>query len=95
MQLMWMLISKQYTAADGALMPGLVTTYGLAAIAGDGVFFELWPSEPPEHIDDLVTLTLFSGSDVTELGRFATYDEAKAAAQEYFDEHGAQLRGNL
>jgi hypothetical protein len=80
-----MLVTKQY---NGPASTSLVV-HGLAIIAGDGALLEIWPSESPEHSDDFVTLTLTVDDVVVmEMGRFASYDAAKVAAQEYFDEHG-------
>ena len=47
---------------------------------------------PPEHLGDVVTLTLtVDGVVVEEVGRFASYDAAMTAGQSYFDDRGGQL----
>ena len=76
-------------------MPGLAAKHGIIARIGHGeVFLEVWPSEPPEHLDDCLTLTLRADRVVVEeIGRFASYDAAMAAAHEYFGDHGRQLPG--
>ena len=49
---------------------------------------------PPEHLGDVVTLTLtVDGVVVEEVGRFASYDAAMTAGQSYFDDRGGQLFG--
>lgn len=49
---------------------------------------------PPEHLGDVVTLTLtVDGVVVEEVGRFASYDAAMTAGQSYFDDRGGQLPG--
>ena len=80
-----MLLSEEFTEEDGALMPGApgTATFGLGAYASDGKFYKIWPSMPPENVDDAVTLSVESGDDVEELGRFKTFDEAKAAAEHH------------
>ncbi|MEB3065716.1 hypothetical protein [[Mycobacterium] zoologicum] len=95
MQLDWMLVSKSYDEADGALMPGRAVKHGIIARIGDGeVYLEIWPSEPPEHIEDRVTLTLtMDGVVVEEIERLASYDAARAAAHKYFEDHGGQVPG--
>jgi hypothetical protein len=69
--------------------------HGLIARIGDGeVFVAMWPSVPPEHINDFVTLTLTVDEEVIEkIGRYASYDAAKAAAQEYVKGLGKQRSG--
>lgn len=95
MQIDWMPVSVSYDEADGALMPGLAAKHGIIGRLGHGeVFLEIWPSEPPEHIDDRVTLTLtVDGAIVEEIGRFSSHSEAMSAAQEYFDDHAGQPPG--
>jgi len=95
MQLDWMPVSKSYGEADGALMPGLAFTQGAIARVGHGeVFIEVWPSKPPEHLGDVVTLTLtVDGVVVEEVGLFASYDAAMTAGQSYFDDRGGQPPG--
>lgn len=85
----WMPVGRTYDEADGALMPGLATKHGVIARIGDGqVFVEVWPSEPPEYIDDAVTLTLTVDDEVVEeVGRYPSFEEAAEAAQIYIDEH--------
>ena len=93
MKLDWMPVSEPYDEADGALMPGRVAKHGVIARIGHrDVFFEIWPSEPPEHIEDRATLTLtVDGVVVEEIGRFESGEAAVVAAQRYFGEHGARL----
>lgn len=85
MNLFWMIVSKEYPEEDGALMPGLARKTGLAARIGEEVYYEVWPCEPPEHIDDAATLTRKSEDGVEELGRFRTGQEAAAAAQRHYN----------
>lgn len=93
MQLDWIPVSESYGEADGALMPGLAFKQGVIARISDGaIFLEVWPSEPPEHLGDVATLTV-DGVVVEEIGRFASYDESMAAAQTYFDDRNWQLPG--
>lgn len=74
-QLVWMLVTEQYNGPAGTSL----IVHGLAAIAGDGNFFEIWPSESPEHVDDFVTLMRTIDHEVVgEVGRFPSYDEAMA-----------------
>ncbi|WP_376713464.1 hypothetical protein [Mycobacterium intracellulare] len=85
MDLFWMIVSKKYPEEDGALMPDLVCKIGLAARIGEETYYEVWPSEPPEHIDDGATLTIKSEGGFEELGRFSTGQEAAAAAQRHYN----------
>lgn len=80
-KLNWMLLNDPYTEEDGALMPGLAHRWGLATIVAEEQSYEVRPSMPPNHLDDLCTLTLYSGEHAEELGRFATVEEAKDAAE--------------
>lgn len=93
MELNWMLVSESSCEADGALMADLVAKHRIIACIGDGeVCVEIWPSEPPEHPNDFVTLTRTVDSAVIEeLGRFETYADAKAAAKGRFADHDGQL----
>jgi hypothetical protein len=51
-------------------MPGLALKRGVVARIGEGdMFLELWPSEPPEHLDDALTLTLTVDGGVVEVFR--------------------------
>lgn len=55
---------------------------------------EVWPSESPEHIDDAFTLTLTVDRDVHEdIGRFASLEAARDAAQRYVDGRDGGLPG--
>jgi hypothetical protein len=94
-ELDWMPVSESYSEANGAPMPGLAFKHGAVARIGDGdMFVELWPSEPPEHIDDALTLTLtVDGGVVEEIGRYAAFDSARDTAQRYIDERGGALPG--
>jgi hypothetical protein len=71
-------------------MPGLAFKQSVIARIGYGeVFVEVWPSKPPEHLGDVVTLTLtVDGVVMEEVGRFASYDAAMRAGQSYFDDRG-------
>lgn len=84
-----------YDEADGALMPGLVAKHGAIARIGDGeVFMEVWPSESLEHIDDVLTLTLTADGEVREeVGRYASFEAAREAAQRYVDGRDGGLPG--
>lgn len=76
-ELFWMFVSKQYSGPAGTSL----TVHGLAATSGDGVVYEIWPSEAPEHAADFVTLTVILDEEVVEeVGRFPSYAAAKAAA---------------
>jgi hypothetical protein len=65
------------------LLVGEGQKHGLSAIAGDGVFYEIWESMPPNHLDDNATLTLNDGGNVQELGSYKTVDAAKQAAEKH------------
>lgn len=95
MDLNWMPVSEPYYEAAWALMPGRMVKHGLIAHIGNGeVFVAMWPSVPPEHIDDFVTLTLTVDDEVIkEIRRYASYDAAKAAAQEYVKGLGERRPG--
>lgn len=95
MELGWMPVSESYSETDGALLPGLAFKRGAVARIDDGdIFVELWPSEPPEHLDDVLTLTLtMDGGVVEEIGRYGAFDSARDAAQRYVDERGGALPG--
>ncbi|WP_019971505.1 hypothetical protein [Mycobacterium sp. 141] len=80
LELVWMLVSKQCSGADGTSF----IVWGSAAIAGDGVLLEIWPSVRAEHVDDFVTLTL-TVDDVVVLGPHLIY------RNEYF---GAPVRNS-
>jgi len=85
-QLCWALVGDRYT--DGAES---MIVNGWAANACDGVAYEIWPSRPQEHVDDVVTLTVILDDEVAiEIGRFGSYEAAQAAAQARFDEHSIE-----
>ncbi len=85
-QLFWALVDDTYT--DGAAS---MIVHGWAAPACDGVAYEIWPSRPQEHADDVVTLTVILDDEVViEIGRFGSYAVAQAAAQARFDEHSIE-----
>lgn len=76
-QLFWALVDYTYT--DGAKS---MIVHGWAAHACDCFAYEIWPSRPQEHVDDVVTLNLILDDEVAiEIGRFGSYGAAQAAAQ--------------
>ncbi|MGP4057789.1 hypothetical protein ACTWP6_23690 [Mycobacterium sp. 4D054] len=82
-QLFWSLVGDEHS--DGAKS---VIVHGWAAHACDGVAYEVWPSRPQDHIDDVVTLTVILNDEVViEIGRFGSYTDAQTAAQARFDDH--------
>ncbi|WP_158167423.1 hypothetical protein [Mycolicibacterium smegmatis] len=85
-QLFWSLVGDICT--DGAKS---IVVHGWSAHACDGVAYEIWPSRRQEHVDDVATLTVILDDQVEiEIGRFASYEAAKAAAQARFDEHNIE-----
>jgi hypothetical protein len=85
-QRFWTLVGDRYI--DGA---GSMILHGWATHACDGVAYEIWPSRPQEHVDDVVTLTvILDDESAIELGRFGSYDAAQAAAQARFDERSIE-----
>ncbi|MGV0993527.1 MAG: hypothetical protein ACOYB7_14870 [Mycobacterium sp.] len=82
-QLFWAIVGDMYT--DGAKSK---IVHGWAANACGGVAYEIWPSGPQEHVDDVLTLTVILDDEAAiEIGRFGSYHAAQAAAQARFDEH--------
>lgn len=86
-------VTQTYDEADGVLMPGLVFKRGAIARIGDGVsFLKVWPSEPPQHIADAMTLTLSLDEEVIEeIGRYPSFDAVRDAAQRYVDHRRGTL----
>ena len=85
-QLFWALVGERCT--DGVKS---MIVHGFTTSAGDGVDYQIWPSRPQEHGDDVVTLTVILDDEVAiEIGRFRSYEAAQAAAQARFDEHSIE-----
>jgi hypothetical protein len=85
-QLFWALVGDVYTDRGKSMI-----VHGLTASAGDGVDYQIWPSRPQEHVDDVVTLAVILDDEVAvEIRRFGSYEAAQAAAQARFDEHSTE-----
>jgi hypothetical protein len=62
-ELDWMPLGEDYTPEDGALLPVTAFRPGAAAKVGEDKFYEIWPSEPPDHLDDHFTHEASSPGD--------------------------------
>ncbi|MCB0989181.1 MAG: hypothetical protein KDB09_15610 [Acidimicrobiales bacterium] len=82
-QLFWALVGdRNIDSAESMIVHGWATN------TCEGVTYEIWPSRPQEHVDDVVTLTVILDDEVAvEIGRFGSYEAAQAAAQACFDQH--------
>ncbi|MGH3726498.1 MAG: hypothetical protein ACRDUS_20515 [Mycobacterium sp.] len=91
MELFWML--DESTAATAGQRSAASET-GLAARIEDDIYLVCRPSVLRKRIEDAVTLALVVRGDVTEeIGRYPSYDAARAAAQDWVDGLGGQVSG--